>query len=89
MSKIYQVRGIIDPNAGCCTKFEDIGTWYAEFADKAEADECCKFVNDMYFNKYRSWCEFEVVEIDTDNLDSFAKIKQDMLNNYKLMMREN
>ena len=85
MSKIYQVRGVIDPNAGNGTKFEDISTWYAEFASKEDADKCCEFVNDLYFNKYHVWCEFEVVEIDTDKLNDLSKVISDLNNVYKII----
>ncbi len=84
MSKIYQVRGIIDPSAGNCTKFDDIIAWHAEFATKEEATKCCDFINDFYFTDKNCWCEFEIIEIDTDNLDSADKIKQEYLEQEQL-----
>lgn len=76
MTKIYQVRGIIDPTCGE-PRFDDISTVHAEFKTQDEADNFCDFINDFYSEKCNAWCEFEVVEIDTDNLDDVETLKAD------------
>jgi predicted CopG family antitoxin len=82
MTKIYQVRGIIDPTCGE-PNFDDIGTVHAEFKTKKEAESFCDFINEYYSQKCKIWCEFEIAEIDLDNLDNVETLKADFNARYK------
>lgn len=81
MSKLYQVVGLYDASNGA-DRILDAKPWVCTFATEAEANEACKIANDFYFEKCKIPCEFEVREIDTDNLYTLDSLKATLDDEY-------
>ena len=80
-NKIYMVCGLYDASRGEDSVM-DTSPWTEYFATKEEAEKACKIVNDFYFEKCKCYCEFEVREIDLNNLNTIKSLKEELDEEY-------
>ena len=81
-NKIYMVCGLYDPSRGD-DSIMDASPWIACFKTREEAEEACETVNDFYFEKCHYDCDFEIREIDLDNLETLERLNQNLEQEYK------
>jgi hypothetical protein len=81
-NKIYMVCGLFDASCGE-DSIMDASPWTAVFATEKEANKACTMVNNFYYKKCHIYCEFEVREIDLDNLCTVESLKEELAKEYE------